>query len=241
MFEPIARRSGDKAPGFAAGGQLRRWSIAVSFLVAMLLAPFGAQPRADIVLSLVPDNSTIGVGETTLVDLIVSGLGDGESPSLGGFQATVTYNPLVLMLGSVEFGSELNPFPDGMYFDDMMGGIFLFETSWLPSVALNNTQPGTFTLATMGFKGIEPGTSPLAIGSNTVLSNEGGPVAEPSMGASASLVATTLDYQIDGSPTITVEMEKPPAAIPLPATVLLMVPGLLAMAPRRRRVEGIVD
>jgi hypothetical protein len=64
--------------------------------------------KADIIVSLEPDSQSISVGSSVSMYLVVSGLGNFASPSLGRFDFDLSYNPAILSAVSVSFGSHLN-------------------------------------------------------------------------------------------------------------------------------------
>ncbi len=117
-------------------------------------------------LSLAPPTGLIQVGETISVDLRVSDLGNFASPSLGAFAAKVLYAQSVLHLESWAYGDLLGNLSDSNETDwdtddGTAGAIGLDEFSWLSDDLLDAMQPGAFTLATLVFRGVAPGTAAL--------------------------------------------------------------------------------
>jgi hypothetical protein len=72
-------------------------------LIAILALGLPLRARAQITLTLQPSPQTINVGDPTSMDLVVSGLGNLSSPSLGAFDFDFTYNPTILSAVSLTF------------------------------------------------------------------------------------------------------------------------------------------
>jgi len=49
-----------------------------------------------ITIGFEPASQEVVVGNPASVNLVISGLGDGESPSLGGFDLFIEYDPTIL-------------------------------------------------------------------------------------------------------------------------------------------------
>ena len=116
----------------------------------------------QISLSLQPTPQTINVGDPATMDLVVSGLGNLSAPSLGAFDFDLSYDPTILSAVSLTFGSylDLGNFGSSRFSDLTTAGVIhLDEISFESPGDLNNAQPGTFTLATLSFTGLAPGTS----------------------------------------------------------------------------------
>lgn len=183
------------------------------------LALSTAAPAGAITLGFQPASQAVNVGDTALVDLVISGLGNGEAPSLGTFDVDVAFDPAILDFDSVVFGTQLgSSFQD---FDDSVAGtVNLFELSFDSIDDLNTLQPDTFTLATLSFTALSAGSSSVeltyfllgdASGEELVLS------AGPEPGTIRSVAANAVPE---------------PASLPLLALGAL---GMAAMALRRRK------
>jgi len=116
---------------------------------------------AAISISLEPTPQTINAGAPATMDLVVSGLGNLSTPSLGAFDFDLSYNPAIISAVSLTFGTDLGtPLESSRFFTlAPAGAIHLDEVSFKSSSDLNNAQPDTFTLATLNFKGKAFGTS----------------------------------------------------------------------------------
>jgi hypothetical protein len=144
---------------------------------------------ADVSVSLEPSHQTINEGSLASMDLVISGLGDHSSPSLGAFDFNLSYNPAILSGLSVLFGTHLDlGILGSAQFADLStpGVIQLDEVSFESAAALNAAQPSSFTLATLSFKGIGPGVGMINFTAGS-LSDENG----------ATLPFTTVAGQIN--------------------------------------------
>lgn len=116
---------------------------------------------AAISISLEPTPQTINVGDPATMDLVVSGLGNLSAPSLGAFDFDLSYDAAIISAVSLTFGTDLGtPLESSRFFTlAPAGAIHLDEVSFKSSSDLNSAQPDTFTLATVNFNGVAPGTS----------------------------------------------------------------------------------
>jgi len=118
-----------------------------------------------------PVSQTVPVGESVSVDLVISGLGDGESPSLGGFDLFIEYDPAILALSDVSFGDptlgdQLDVSGWGSLYDYSSYSSdveYLFGLSYNLAEDLINLQAPSFVLATLTFDTLSVGISPLEI------------------------------------------------------------------------------
>lgn len=117
---------------------------------------------ADVSVFFQPNAQTIGVGNPASMDLVVSGLGNLSAPSIGAFDFDLSYNAAIISAVSLTFGNFLDLGGLGsVQFSDLTtaGAIHLGEVSFESSSDLNNAQPDTFMLATLGFTGLASGIS----------------------------------------------------------------------------------
>jgi hypothetical protein len=178
-------------------------TYAMTVIVALGLPSRGA---AQISLTLEPSPQSISVGDSASMDLVVSGLGNLSAPSLGGFDFDLTYDSTIISANSLTFGSFLDLGIGSLQFSDLAtaGAIHLDEVSFESSTDLNNTQPDSFTLATLGFTGLAAGISAIDFSfaslsdeqaqSLTAFSTTGGTIEVtrltgiPDLGSTASLL-----------------------------------------------------
>jgi len=162
--------------------------------LAIGIAALALSFEADaITLSFEPITQDIGVGDPASVNIVVSDLGNLAPPSLGGFIIDVTYNAAVVAANSVTFGSmlDLGVFGSVQSSDlTVSGTIQLDEVSLEDPGDLNDAQPDSFVLATLGFTGLAPGLSPLVVG-NVSLSDE--------LGQSLDFVIETGSIRVTGN------------------------------------------
>jgi hypothetical protein len=192
-----------------------------SKLLIVALA-FGLQARASISISLEPAAQSTSVGSSVFMDLVVSGLGDHASPSLGAFAFALSYNPSVISAVSVGFGDQLDLGIFGsLRSSDLStpGTVYLDEISFESASDLLASQPASFTLATLGFSSIGAGISPINFDSAS-LSDETGAVSLP-------FQTTAGQVQVTGGGVATVPDAGPSA--------FLLALGLLSLVAFPRR------
>lgn len=133
-----------------------------SLLLAALLAAGVAQAQT---VTPVPSSPTVMPGDLFTVDLVVSGLGDTPSSTLGAFDLDFVYEPALLRFYGVVFGDGLDVLDLGSLFSvsSSPGLISIFQTSFDSIDDLVALQPNSFTLATLSFKAIGQGISPLEL------------------------------------------------------------------------------
>jgi hypothetical protein len=195
------------------GGKPVIKAAALSRLVALAFL-IGVAPAAHAVtLVLSPSTQSVGVGNSVSVDILISGLGDGVAPSLGGFDLEVSFDPSILVLtgatlnaplgASAQFSFEVQSTATGAVAS-------LFALSALSGPELDALQGDEFNVATLVFSTLAPGTSALVFG-NVVLTN--------SVGGSLP-----LDVAFNGE-----------IVVPEPSTSIGVGLGLAALALVRRR------
>lgn len=193
------------------------------FLSLVLLLGLSFQAQA-VVISFVPSDSSVGLGGSAAVDLVVSDLGDDI---LTGFDVSVLFDDALLVFESFEFGTDcggfscLDVFGLGSFQDVTdwgFGEIEVFELSFDLDADLMAFQPDDFVLGTFTFTGLEIGVSVLDI---FVWELAGEYVFDPILGFD---VASSLDADLQAGSI----------QVPEPGTLLLLMSGLLGMAMYRR-------
>jgi hypothetical protein len=168
------------------------------------------------------------------VDVRVVGLEDiAPALAVSDYDLQVAFDPLVLAPGSVDFGSGLGDGVTTSIRGDSAAanGHEVFEVSLLPYAFLRGLQGNGFTLATLSFTALQSGVTTLrfdALASqilDTIVDDSGLPanVASPDCAANCATL---------GAASITIASR----AVPVPATLLLVLGSVLSWAaiPRRR-------
>jgi hypothetical protein len=145
--------------------------------IACLCVGIDRQTSAAITLNLSPVGQSITVGSPVSIDARVDGIGNFTTPSIGGFDLTLTYNPGVLQFSSVSFNVpgqgnlvDLTNNPALNSVDSSVSGVVKFNQISLNTPAeLNAVQPSNFTLARINFLGIGSGTSSLNLSATDLI------------------------------------------------------------------------
>jgi hypothetical protein len=188
----------------------------MSVVLLLTLGLFAAPPASAATLSIVPSAQTGDVGTLFAVDLTISGLGEGTEPSLGVYDIDLTFDPVILSFVEVHWGTalDLSGFGSFRTATPAFGLLNLFELSFDPVATLNALQPAEFVLATIVFAGIGIGQSELQATINALGDAAGAPL-------SADLTPGSISVGV--------------AAIPEPASIVLLVSGVSIMGARRLR------
>ncbi len=193
---------------------LTRRAGLVAIAAFAVIVPAKAVPT----VSLDPVTQNIAVGGTAVVNLNISGLGAGVTPTLGSWLAYIAFDSLVVSIGTanVTFGTNLDLGVIGTI--SLVDGttpnlIKIDETSFEDMAALNLVQPAAFTLATLTFTGVAQGTSaltfnrlelgdemgfPLALSSSTASITVGTPTGVPEGGSLLPLLVSCIGLVVLG-------------------------------------------
>jgi hypothetical protein len=178
-----------------------------------------------ITISFTPSPQSVVFGTMIDVDLEVSELGSGVTPSLSTFDLDISYDPGLLSFNNVSFGdSSLGDQLDVLglrsvtsYDGSVSGLVNLLELSLDTASDLDAFQADSFSLATLSFNAVGIGTSPLDIVINSLGDAEGNPLT-------ATITPGTV------------------SVIPLPPALPLLGSGLAVLIlMRRERKNRIAD
>ena len=132
-------------------------------------------------LDLLPNQSSVNLGDPVQVELRISGLGAGTAPSLGAYDFALAFNPVVLGFGGFTFGDsvlgnqlDLAGFGTVAGFDGGTAGrLNVFEISLDLAGDLDALQAASFALGTVSFNALGNGVSALQF-TSAVWSEAGG-------------------------------------------------------------------
>lgn len=187
-------------------------------ILGLALGSFASHVHA-VGVTFVPASQDVNISDLAVVDLQVVGVGDHTSPSLGGFDVTVTFNPSILSFVGAIFGGFLGDIGLGEAVSIVTppppsGVVNLFEVSLLTGAELAMLQSSSFVIASLTFQAIAGGSSSLSV-SKVILSDEnGGELVNP------DLLGGVITVRGGG------------VVVPEPSTVVLVASCLLGLVLR---------
>lgn len=190
-----------------------------------LLAPLmlvSSMTQASITLNLTP---IVHSGNSLQIDIAISGLAEAAAPSLGAYDFDISFDPSQLsfdhaVFGDSMLGNQLDVFNLGGNFttaDSIGPGLInLSELSLDLASDLDNLQADSFTLATLNFLIVNPGSSTLSLNVLSMADANG-------QALNVANVATPIN------------------TVPLPSAMLLMAPSLIGWAffGQRKRTQTV--
>jgi len=188
--------------------RLVRWSGLAALLGSLAVADANA-----LTVTLAPATQSVVQNQTAQLDIVV---GDVLPAGLGGYSITLAFDPSIL-----DFASAVSHLP-GVTFGlsaevSAPGRLELSDLSFEEPEDLVNLESASFTLATVSYKAIGLGTSPISVTALDLVDAAG----------------NTLTASLPAGAAITV------SAVPEPATLLSLLGGLAVVgAAVRRRNAG---
>jgi hypothetical protein len=162
-------------------------------LVALFVLGLSGAAQATII-ELVPSTSMVALGDSIELELRISGLGDGVSPSLGTYDIDIDHDGSLLQLDAVTvgdpvLGDQLDLFGLGAITSVSFGvnSVNLFELSLDSPADLDDLQAAAFTLATLTYQGIAAGVGSLSLNVIALGDSFGAPLDFEAFGASITV------------------------------------------------------
>lgn len=164
--------------------------LLISFTMLLLVSvPLFADP---VDLTVAPSDTEVTLGGPVSVDVDVAGLGDGTSPSLGGYDLILQFDSLILNFLSVDWGSELGPlFGSFQTSSSTSDGYSFLAISFDSSDDLDLFQPSAFTLFTAHFSSTAIGSSPLTLDSVVLSDGLGFPLDYTAANSSVNVTSSS--------------------------------------------------
>jgi hypothetical protein len=190
--------------------------------IAAFAALVIAAPARAVTISFVPTSTTVDVGDSVDIDVVISGLALDEE-IVSAFDLDVDYDLSIVNATGVTFGPYLGLPPDEVFQDFFLspGFIDFFAVSSLKDNELAILQPDdSFVLATLSFDALAPGTTALIFD----------PVKFPGV-----LVVGRADTPLDVTALPGEIIVRGPISTPEPSTLWLGLVGLFAARELRRR------
>ena len=126
-------------------------------------------------IELTTDKNALTLGDTLAIDVRISGLNHGSSPSLGAYDLDFNYDPNLFAIHSIMWGdaiqgNQLDLMNYGSFQDSNSGNgwLNLFELSFDSAEDLNLLQAGEFILFTVLLNAIADGSSILSLTANSL-------------------------------------------------------------------------
>jgi len=139
----------------------------------LLMSLVGICYGENITVELLPSNIEANVGDTFNLSLIVKNVPEAEHEKCAGFETHIGYDPNILNLSNIQL-SNIAESADLKMVNLSSGFISINLSSGFISLAwLYKPVYGNFTIATISFKGLNPGETNIIL-RNTVISTEDG-------------------------------------------------------------------
>ncbi len=167
-------------------------NVVAVFFAAILC--FSSSAHA-IIISAVPNVASVEQGNSVIVDLTVSNLGNDTAPSVGIFDLDLSYDAAILDFNAVTFGNQLDLFGFGslqLVDSSIAGTINLFELSFDFVSDLDTLQAPSFVLASLMFDTLTVGTTNLSVASNSFGDSLGIELAPSIINASLGVTNNTV-------------------------------------------------
>jgi hypothetical protein len=191
------------------------------FQISLLLLVMALPAQASVFISVTPNKTDLHVGDTVSLSIHISELSDDVA--LSSYDLSLGFDPAFLQFDSAIFGDpslgdQLDIAGLGLNFPSALAGVdlvSLIEFSWDDSQTLLGQQAKNFTIASLFFTAISPGSSPLNLTINSLADHDSIPLIADSNSSSVSI-----------------------AAVPIPSAIWMFVPALAWVMRRRGNLNS---
>lgn len=176
-----------------------------------------------ISIDLIPDHNILALGDTLAVQVKINGLNDRDAPSLGVYDLDFNFNSSLFSFNNLTWGDtdignqlDLNGFGSLQSSSIGIGIVNIFELSFDDAASLNEWQAGEFTLFTLIFDTLAPGSGNFSLIANALGDVDGNGLIT-NLGSTSATIGTT--------------------PVPEPSSLLLLL-GLLAVVALRTKLSN---
>ena len=146
----------------------------LSFISVVLCFLFTTPSHANAILTITPDTQSVSAGSPVSFAVNISGLGSGIA--LGAYVLEIGFDSALLNFSQATFGDPvlgdqldlLNTGSNAPATTPSQGKINLIEFSLDDPTTLIANQASNFTLTTLSFTSLTPGTSPITLSVNSL-------------------------------------------------------------------------
>lgn len=139
-----------------------------------LVVLFGSFNANAVMISLFASPNVLELNENFTLDVVISDLGTGMSPSVGAFDIDVLFNNSVLQFNSATIGDGLDSWA-GIFFSatEMGGTVSASDTALDDEATIDANQPDSFVLFSLNFTALLSGTTELYLDIQSISNTAG--------------------------------------------------------------------
>lgn len=196
----------------------------ILFRVVLLACLLTGKVASATVIQASVHHSQTAVGSSVVVTISISGLDDPSPQSLAAFDIDLGFDPGILALTGVSYGTGLDVLGLGslQLTTETLGLVNLLEISLDDAASLQAYQQDAFHLAQLTFSATGVGGTDLILNLNALGDPDGRPITAEGMNGFLEVIAS-------------------PVPVPEPPTLAMLLSSLVALLAARRRRNGAVQ